>query len=218
VSELVSSVLGAVVGSGVGYVVWIRQRVTELRHSHDVWLRDTRLKAYRRQWKALEPLSLFAPPADVTLETLSHMATELRQAYFASGMLMTNRSRDMFLLLQEGIDRVLQRLSLQSNSFLVRGRDKHIDTKELDQTKRDLKLRGLDQAALTDADDFHRWHGTVQGIVRKELTTVPPTAPPEGGTNMFTTFVLLQFLASSFRSSLSADLNSREPPVLGTML
>jgi hypothetical protein len=205
-------VFGAVVGAGVGYVVWIRQRVIELRHGHDVWLRNARLKAYRRQWKALELLALFAPPADVTQESLSSMATELRQAYFASGMLMTNRSRDTFLLLQEGIDRVLRRLSLQSNFSPLRGRDEYLDADQVDDAKSVLNLRKLDHATLTDSDTFHRWHKTVQAIVRNKFTTALPTAADEP--TMFQTFVLLQFLASSFRSSMSADINSREAPVL----
>lgn len=202
IGDLIKTALGGLIGSGLGYLIWIRQKVLELRQSHDAWLRAKRFRAYKRLWRSLDILALYAPPVDVTTEQLQKFGAALRGLYFADGLLFSKRARDVFLLLQECISTVAARPDrppLRLTGALV--------------TAADVKAAGfpgLEVARLESSDLFDDWLKETKTYAKARLNDSEQPAP--GPTSP--AFFLLQSLASSLRTVITADLNSRDASLL----
>ncbi len=238
IGDILEAALGALFGTTFAYVFWIRKRLIELRHGHDTWLKEARYQAYRALWKVLEPLALSAPDKDFDHEILGALGGELRTAYFDNGLLLTARARDVYLLLQASIERA------QEIPGTIRARRARITSDDLEELRKQLPKLGAEQlthgslfehwftALKSAAKDWQLGpEVTVQSdgaaplparvpSVVPRATPIPlpvkASQPPQklakatpGGT-----FVLLQSLASSLRTIMTADLNSRDNPVL----
>lgn len=107
--DFIVPVLTAIGGYIVAYMTTQLKFRKELEAKYDESLRDQRIGVYRELWKLLQPLARYARAEPVTRNRLEQLAGELRRWYFeVGGLFCTDQTRDAYLALQEGIEKVVE--------------------------------------------------------------------------------------------------------------
>jgi hypothetical protein len=77
---------------------------SDLEAEYDIALRGERLAAYRELWKMLQPLAKYFRAEPLTYRRLEQLGIALRGWYFdTGGLFLTDRSRDQYFRLLEGL-------------------------------------------------------------------------------------------------------------------
>jgi hypothetical protein len=179
---------------------WLRRHLEEIRGAYDEELRKSRMTAYRKLWKEFVPLAVYAPDRDVTYQDVIGLGTALRRWYFdEGGLLFTERARDVYFLMQDAIDRVAETEARGT----VRSRSRRWRREDLDVERKRLNIDRIPDPGSNE-EKRSLWRKGVS----KRLQRWPFGASADDD------FVMLQFLASSLRTTLVEDLHARAPSVL----
>jgi hypothetical protein len=195
------SVFGGAIGAAVTYWFWLRQQIQEIRRAYDQEVHSARMTAYAGLWKEFQPLAVYAPDEDVSYARIRILGVALRTWYFGQGgLLLTERARDAYFLVQDAIDRVGEQDPAEE---LVRPSATHWTRTRLDEARARLHLAPLYGAGASAAARA-TWHDTIAATIGGWSFGVAPNDD----------FVLLQFLASSLRTLLARDIRARDPSML----
>lgn len=198
---LVVSVVGGTVGAAATYWFWSRQHRQEILRSYDQELRTARFKAYRTLWQEFEPLAVYLPDTDITYERVVRMGVAIRGWYFhKGGLLLTERARNAYFLVQDAIDRVSRS---GTGDKVMRATSTHWTNKSLDDRRRSIHLVALPPDGSAP-DVQSTWEDRTSECINAWTFG---DAPDDD-------FVLLQSLVSSLRTILARDLHARNPSIL----
>lgn len=194
--DLLKSAVGAIFGVGLGYVIWLKRFRQDLRKTYDLGILEARMEEYPKLWRSFGILALYGNDEGPRYADVTKMGSRLRLWYFRKGgLLMSGRAQRVYLLMQHALQRVRGK-GLEDR--LARPAD------GVDAHRKELGLRGLEIATLRRPWLYEAW---CRDVGRRIDAWTPAQDPTDD-------FVVLQFLGSSLRSALTADLYSRDPAVL----
>jgi hypothetical protein len=207
VTDILKTAAGAVLGALFTYRIWIRQKALELRQAYDTGLLDARRKAYGRLWRQFSVLALHAAPEDVSGATIQALSKHLRSWYFKDGLVLSERARDVYFVLQEFLDLVVKHAEAAHDPpYVMRRRDESLNVDQVNRLREQLQLHSLKGPLLRQAPAFRRWLDATKLKIRAWQFGQSKRSVND--------FVVVQFLASSLRTALANDLSSRDPSLV----
>lgn len=198
-AEVLAALIGllaGIAGSAASYLAIRRKVRLELLSHFRRELRSARIVAYKGLWQATEPLALYAPPADLTLDALTMLERNLSRQYFRHGVFLSTDSRDRYFLLQDALKIVIEGWSARGDEAPLRSRLDRFTLAEAGRAEQPI-------IALLELD---RQPGGKGG---SKTRTAEKLASWQTGDGM-QDFHLLRILGSRLRSQLAHDLETRE--------
>lgn len=196
--------LGALVGSALSYLAIRRKVRLELMSHFRRELHTARLVAYQTLWQATEPLALYAPPEDVTLEALSRLEQNLRTQYFQHGIFLSTISRDRYFLLQDALKIIIKGWSTRPDSKPLRSQSDRFTLTEAKCEEAAISRHlGLD----TQPGKGNKPAIRQEDEAKRQLAEKLAAWKPGDGLR---DFHLLRMLGSQLRSQLAHDLETRD--------
>lgn len=243
VVPLVGPLAIAIVGAWYGSLLNRRLKAAELEAGRFNAFFDRRAEAYSRAFEILKPTALFfhmpinlvegdgakAAPREqearqITREDCRYMGRQLSGWYFgAGGLLMTGGARDAYFALAEAlrlaagaadddtdlaVPTVAEHDSKISKRMISKYREKLAESDLPFDTEAARMLKKI------EAGDLENWPFGADAIATGDAALSADDDPAKGLALRYKDFILIQALASWLRTELTADLGSREPPIV----
>jgi hypothetical protein len=115
----VVAIITGALGIGGTYLSAILKFRKDLEAKYDITLRDQRITVYSDLWKRLQPFAKYSPPRAATYQSVRELSADLRAWYFeAGGLFLSESSRDSYFALQDKLEEVLKKPTLEPIGML----------------------------------------------------------------------------------------------------